>query len=300
MKISMGSWAFSFGPYAAHPVPFDKCVQHLSEAGFDGIDICGFPPHITLESHPTKADRAGVTRLLRDHGLEVSGYSADFYSVNPVVRENELEYSELLKRNLEMCVDLGSPSLRVDTVAAPGSIPDDQYEESFRRVARLWGDAAELAQKAGVRLVWEFEPGFAFNKPGEIVRMHQEVRHPNFSILFDTSHAWMCAVAGARQHGQRDVLGGGLLEFLDRLQGRIGAIHLIDSDGTLQHEETSTHKPFGQGLIDFDRLAPKLLSVPHVGWWTVDLSFWPGAWELAVPSRQFVARLLARHGALAS
>ena len=233
MKISLGSWAFSFGPYAADPVSFEDTVKHLSAAGYDGIDICGFPPHISLEAYPSAESRREVVRLLQDNNLGVSGYSADFSEVNPIAESNEAAYADLLKRNLQMSVDLGSPTLRVDTVAAPGSIPEDEYEQSFHRIARLWAEGAELAQTAGVRLVWEFEPGFAFNKPAEIVRMHQEVRHPNFSILFDTSHAYMCAVVGARQHGDRDVLGGGLPEFLDKLQGRIGAIHLIDSDGTL-------------------------------------------------------------------
>ena len=185
--------------------------------------------------------------------------------------------------------------MRVDTVAAPGSIPDAEYEQAFHRVAGLWGECAETARRSGVRLVWEFEPGFAFNKPGEVVRMHQEVRHPNFFLLFDTAHAYMCAVAGARQHAPKDILIGGVEEFLDKLQGRIGAVHIIDSDGTLYHEETSTHRPFGQGRIDFEKLAPKLLAIPNVDWWTVDLSFWTGAWELIGPSREFVAGLLARH-----
>jgi sugar phosphate isomerase/epimerase len=125
--------------------------------------------------------------------------------------------------------------------------------------------------------------------------MHQEVRHPNFSVVFDTSHAYMCAVAGARQHGRRDVLAGGIEEFLNKLQGRIGAVHLTDSDGTLHRDETSTHRPFGEGLIDFERLAPKLLAVPDIEWWTVDMCFLARSWELVDSSREFLAGLLDRH-----
>jgi sugar phosphate isomerase/epimerase len=295
MKISMGSWAFSFGPWAANPVSFETTARHLAAAGYDGIDICGFPPHVSLDKYAAKDSRAELVRFLRDLGLGISGYAADFYSVSPVASENERPYLDLLKRNIELCADLGSPSLRVDTVAAPGSIPEHEYEKAFHRIARLWADGAALAAEAGVRLVWEFEPGFAFNKPGEIVRMHQEVRHPNFSIVFDSSHAYMCCVVGARQQGRRDVLPGGVEEFLDKLQGRIGAIHLIDSDGTLHSDETSTHRPFGEGLIDFELLAPKLLHVPNIEWWTIDMCFWPGSWDLASSSRKFVTDLLARH-----
>ena len=294
MKISLGSWAFSFGPWAADPVPFDAIVRHLAAAGFDGIDICGFPPHVTLEKYPDSPSRKELARFIADQGMGISGYAGDFYSVSPIAAGNETRYRDMMKRNIEMCADIGSPSLRVDTVAAPGSIPDKEYEQDFHRIALLWSEGAALAEAAGVRLVWEFEPGFAFNKPGEIIRMHQEVRHPNFSVLFDTAHAYMCCVVGARQHDKRDVLAGGIEEFLDKLQGRIGAIHLIDSDGTLMHDETSTHRPFGEGLIDFDHLAPKLLRVHGIDWWTIDMSFWPDSWNLVASSRAFVARLLER------
>ncbi len=122
MKVSLGSWAFSFGPFADNPIPFEKTVRRLSEAGYDGIEICGFPPHITFDRYPTKESRQALVRFLRDNRLGVSGYAADFTSVNPVMPGNKQTYLDLVRRNVEMCVDIGSPSIRVDSVAAPGSI----------------------------------------------------------------------------------------------------------------------------------------------------------------------------------
>src|SRR4029077_17409937 len=69
MKVSLGSWAFSFGPFADHPIPFEKTVRRLSEAGYDGIEICGFPPHVTLEQYPTKESRKNLVRFLNDNRL---------------------------------------------------------------------------------------------------------------------------------------------------------------------------------------------------------------------------------------
>ncbi len=300
MKISLGSWAFSFGPYSENPVSFEDTAKRMSSAGYDGIEICGFPPHITLEAYPDAASRQRLVRFLSDLGLGVSGYAADFSGVNPVTEGSREKYLELFRRNVNMCVDLGSPTIRVDTIAAPGSVPDDQYAAAFRRVSDLWREAARIAQDAGIRMVWEFEPGFLFNKPSEVLRMHQEVGHPNFMILFDTSHAYMCGVVAARQHGPKDVLLGGVAEFLDKLSGRIGAIHLIDSDGSLHGDETSTHAPFGMGYVDFQALTPKLLQVPNIEWWTIDMCFWAGSWELVESSREFVANLLAKHVAFAN
>ncbi len=299
MKISLGSWAFSFGPYSSHPVSFEDTAKRLSQARYDGIEICGFPPHVTLDKYPTAGSRGELVRFLRDLNLGISGYAADFSSVNPVAEGNERRYLDLFRRNVELCGAIGCPVIRVDSVAAPGSLSDQEYDPAFRRAADTWRKAAQIAQDAGIRLVWEFEPGFLFNKPSEILRMHQEVGHANFLIMFDTSHAYMCGVVGARQQGAKDILIGGVDEFLTKLQGRIGAIHLIDSDGTLHNDETSTHAPFGEGRVDFEALAPKLLQVPYINWWTIDMCFWDGAWELVDSSRDFVTKLLTRHVAFA-
>ena len=53
-KVSLGSWAFAFGPYAARPVPFDAVAKRLSEAGYDGIEVCGIQEHVTLDRYATR------------------------------------------------------------------------------------------------------------------------------------------------------------------------------------------------------------------------------------------------------
>ncbi|HLJ14444.1 MAG TPA: TIM barrel protein, partial [Bryobacteraceae bacterium] len=178
MKISLGSWAFSFGPYSDNPVPFDKTAKRLSEAGYDGIEVCGFPPHITLEKYPTQDSRKELVRFLKSLDLGVSGYAADFGGANPTAAAHKDRYLDRFRRNVEMCVDIGSPAIRVDTVASPGSIPDADYQAAFDRLAAVWHDAAAIAQQAGIRLAWEFEPGFGFNKPSEVVALHRKVNHP--------------------------------------------------------------------------------------------------------------------------
>lgn len=296
-KISLGSWAFVFGPYSDNPTPLDKTIQRLSEAGYDGIELGGFEPHASLQRYPTSESRAELSHMLSDYGLGVSGYAADLSATNPAVKRNKQNYLDLFQRSVEMCVDIGSPSIRVDTIAGPGSVPDAEYAAAFDRVADTWTDAAEIAARSKIRMVWEFEPGFLFNKPSEVLAMHEKVGHPNFQIMFDTSHAYMCGVVGARQHGARETLPGGVPDFLHKLRGRIGAIHLIDSDGTLHHDETSTHRPFGEGYIDFRGLAPQLLDEADVEWWCIDLCFWADAWDLVESSREFVADLLSSKAA---
>lgn len=275
----MGAWAFTFGPYASHPIPLPRVAQRLAAAGFAGIELCGYPPHVTLESHSTPQARGELKTLLSDLGLGISGYSADFTSVSPVDPDGRIEYVDLFKRQIELCHAVGSPSLRFDTMTAPGCLPDSEYHAAFHRLADLWRDCADLARQAQVTMLWEFEPGFVFNKPSEVVQMHEKVGHPWFQVLFDTAHAYMSSVAGARQHGQRELLEGGVAEFLDLLHGSVGGVHIVDSDGSLHADDTSMHLLPGEGHIPFGLLIPKLLALPHVDWWCVDLSFNPRAWE---------------------
>src|SRR5260370_18318825 len=111
MKISMGSWAFSFGPYAEDPISFDATVHRLCAAGFDGVEICGFPPHITLEAYPDGNSRKGVVRFLKANRLAVSGYISALSSINPCTDGNRERYLDLCTRNVERALDVGSPAL---------------------------------------------------------------------------------------------------------------------------------------------------------------------------------------------
>jgi sugar phosphate isomerase/epimerase len=123
------------------------------------------------------------------------------------------------------------------------------------------------------------------------------VNDDNFGVQFDTCHGHMVAAVGARQPGKPEILEGGCLEFARKLHGKINHIHLIDSDGTLHDDETSTHAPFGAGVLDFDALLPELNknTLPH-NWWTIDLCFWADAWDVTKECKAAVDVLNAKYG----
>ncbi len=142
--------------------------------------------------------------------------------MNPVTEGNQQKYLDLFERNTRNVRGYRqSADSRGFGREAGLDRGEEDYEAAFDRLAGVWNSAAGIAQKAGIRLNWEFEPGFAFNKPSEILAMHAKVAHPNFRLMFDTSHAYMCAVVGARQHGARETLPGGVAELLKKLKGRI-------------------------------------------------------------------------------
>jgi sugar phosphate isomerase/epimerase len=285
-KLALGSWAFTFGPFAADPWPFAQVLDFVAEAGYDGLEINGFRPHPHPGDYDTPAKCQALVRDIEARGLGISGYAPSFVEVPPAEAETRA-YLNVLRQSLDFCSRCGISRLRVDTVSPPVDLSPDEYEARFARLCRAWHVAAVEAARAGVLIVWEFEPGFWLNKPSEVSRTVEAVGHENFKLLFDTSHAYMGAVVGARQTGQREILEGGVAEYGRKLGGQIGHFHLIDSNGTLHNEETSTHEAFGEGNVDFGEVLRAMQ--PVVGglpWWCVDFCFnsrAPAAAKDAVP-----------------
>ncbi len=272
-KLSFGSWAFAFGPFSSAPWSFSRILQYVKEAGYDGIEINGFAPHPSPLTHPDADSRKALLAEIRLYGLGISGYAPDFTSVPPASGRQQ-DYLRLLDDYLAFCIDLQIGTLRIDTVSPPEDLPALEYEERFAHLVSTWRASAERAAAQGIKIVWEFEPGFWLNKPSEVHRLVEAVGHPAFQVLFDTSHAYMSGVVGARHAGRKEILPGGIIEYAQMLQGHIGHFHLIDSDGTLHDDETSTHAEFGAGKVDFAAFMQELKPViSRLDWWCVDFCF---------------------------
>lgn len=294
-KVSIGSWAYTIGPYASNPVPWEEVIKKLKELGFDGVELGGFPPHPNPDNMAKKEQRDACKKQLAKLGLGWSGLAADLWKQHLIDTDDNSAYLDCFRKNLQFCVDLGIQTIRVDAISPPTIFDTVDADTARKRAVKTWKVCAAEAADKGVRVTWEFEPGFAFNKPSDVLRIVDEVGDDNFGVLFDTCHGYMVSVTGARQPGKKEVLSGGVVELASKLRGKINHIHLIDSDGTLHGGETSTHAPFGKGKIDFDKLLPELAK-NDMDWWTIDLCFWPDAWVVTADSKKAVDKLNKKYG----
>ena len=295
-KLSLGSWAFTFGPFSNDPWPFSRVLQFIAEAGYDGVEINGFRPHPHPDDYNTRAKCKELVSEVEGYGLSISGYAPPFGDVPPAQVDSET-YLRAFRKSLMFCENCGIGTLRIDTVSPPETLPPAEYEARFQCLTKTWYQAAREATAMGIRVVWEFEPGFWLNKPSEVRRVVEAVDHENFKLLFDTSHAYMGAVVGARQTEQKELLSGGVAGYGRYLGAMVGHFHLIDSDGSLHNNETSTHVAFGQGRIDFtDVLVTMKPVISNLPWWCVDFCFnpqTPTAGKDAVPVvRQLMEEVL--------
>lgn len=294
-KIAIGSWAFLDAARAEDSMPFEAVMGKIAGLGFDGVALAGMAPHAEPALYPARADRLRLRRILLDNRLEALEAMPDVWRFNPLVREKEyVDYMENFIRFMDEC---GFPILRVDTCCPP-TLPDGVgRERAFAKIVELFRHVAAQCAARGLSVLWEFEPTFLFNKPSEVTGILDAVGMANFNLLFDTSHAYMCAVAGAGQSGEKETLKGGVREFVARVAGKIGSVHLADCDGTLRGPGgTSTHSPFGSGRIDFDEIIPALLDEGgyRFGWWTID-QLPPADWDAAARGKRFVDELNARY-----
>lgn len=301
-RTSIGTWAYNVGPYGEKPIPFATVLDKLAELKFDGLELGGFNGYPNPQNHPHAEDRERLKQDVADHGLAFSGFAQDLWSEHLLDTDDNAHYLAAFRANADFARDLGIKGIRVDTVQPPTIHAQADYDTLIKRLVGTWEPAIDYAGEQGLYVTWEFEPGFAFNKPSDIQRVLERLKQSNFGILYDTCHGQMVAVNGTRQHGKAETLPGGQLELIRKLSGRINHIHLIDSDNTCHkdengEDETSAHPPFGQGVLDFDELVPALAK-EQVGhdWWTVDLCFWPDAWEATARCKKALDELNKKYG----
>ena len=300
-KTSIGTWAYNVGPYGENPIPFDTVGETLSKLKFDGLELGGFNGYPNPHNHPEKEQREALKEKMANWGLSFSGFAQDLWSEELLNTEDPAKYISEFKGNVDFAVDLGINGVRVDCVQPPTIHSEVDNDTLFKRLTTTWDTCINYAADKGIYVTWEFEPGFAFNKPSQILQVLDKLQHENFGLMYDTCHGQMVGVNGIRQEGEKEIVGN-QLDLIKKFSGRINHIHLIDSDNTCHkdengNDETSAHPPFGEGVLNFDEIVPELVK-ENVGhdWWTVDLCFWPEAWNATEKCKKALDELNNKYG----
>jgi sugar phosphate isomerase/epimerase len=251
---------------------------------------------------PEKSRRQELRARLAERGLGLSGIAANLWGEKLINTDDQSKYIAEFRKNSEFARDLDIQGIRVDCVQPPTIHREIDYKTAMDRVVRTWKVCCDIARDAGQYVTWEVEPGFAFNKPSDAVRIHDAVDKANFGIQYDTCHGQTVGVIGARHEGGKEVFPT-QVDYIRKLAGRINHIHLIDSDNTCHkdaqgNDETSTHIPFGEGVLDFDVIVPELVKAARLShdWWTIDLCFWPDAWPKTAKCKTALDELIRKYG----
>ncbi len=236
---------FSFMLWAiAKPVGFDRAVEMVAEAGYQGIELTGEFQKWTPE------ERTRVMAKLRRLGLVIdsmSGVRAAF----AVPEERELFVTQLAE-HLRYAKELECPQVILLSGRRSESVSMAEQRviatENLKR-------AAEMAAKEKIEIV--IEPIDFIERPNVFLasvtdgfEIAAAVNAPNLKVLYDLYHE------------QRSF--GNLIEKLEKNIDRVGLIHVAEVPGR--------HEP-GMGEIDFDPIYRKLRELKYDRW--IAMEFYP-------------------------
>ncbi len=169
--------------------------------------------------------------------------------------------------------------LKADSVSFWSGCADSPAEsaELFERLVAGIRSVLNRAERHGVRLAFEPEPGMFIDTMEKFERLFEAVSHPLFGLTLDVGHV----------HCLGD---GDVSDHLRRRRDRLWNIHLEDMRRGV-HE----HLPFGEGEIDFESLFRMLHAIAYQGPIHVELPrFSHDAVETARRSYDFLRPLLAQ------
>ena len=137
---------------------------------------------------PSKSQREELMDSMRERGLSFSGIAANLWGEKLINTDDQSKYISEFRKNSDFARDLSIAGVRVDCVQPPTIHREVDYKTAFDRVVKTWRTCCDIAADNGQYVTWEFEPGFAFNKPSDILRIHDAVDKRNFGLLYDTCH----------------------------------------------------------------------------------------------------------------
>jgi sugar phosphate isomerase/epimerase len=257
--------AYSTNAYTRHALP--DALRSIASLGYAGAEILCDAPHW----RPTGIDDAGVDEvaaLLAELGLSVSNLNANtanhFFDPSPA--ENGFEPSlssandayrrwriDSTLRTIDIAARLGAGCVSVTSGRpTPGSAPDKSlalFVDSLKEICLA-------AERRGVRVGVEYEPGLLVERATELAVVIDRVGSAALGANWDIGHSFL---DGESPEDAVRLIGG-----------RIWNVHV---------EDIAARKHFhlvpGDGDLPFRRYIEALRSVDYDGFLTVELYTYP-------------------------
>jgi sugar phosphate isomerase/epimerase len=253
--------AFSTNAYLKFS--FAEAVRRLARIGYAGVEIMADVPHAwpaCLLDEQKQAIRAALT----DHRLAVSNVNAfmmnaisdarqkywhpSWIEPDPHYRQVRIDHT---RRALTLARELGAPCITTE----PGGpvAPGQSWSAALRLFVEGLKPVAEHAEKEGVLLLVEPEPGLLIETADQFLEFMQHIDSPAVGLNFDIGHFYC--------------VGDDPVATVPRLARFIRHFHLEDIAATRVHH----HLIPGEGSIDFRATFRAIRQMGYDGWVTVEL-----------------------------
>ena len=253
--------AFSTNAYLRYP--FSEAAERIAALGYEGLELMADVPH-AWPAGLLPSSKAGITEAIRATGLEFSNVNAfmmnaiadarqpywypSFIEPDPNYRQIRIDHT---RRALTLCAELGAPHI---TTEPGGPIALGQSrQDAIDLFVEVLKPLAEHAEKVGVLLLIEPEPGLLLETTDQYLEVADRVNAPSIGLNFDVGHAYCVS---------EDIP-----DAIAKLAPQIRHYHVED----ISAERVHHHLVPGTGAIDFPEVFRAIHSTGYDGWITVEL-----------------------------
>lgn len=234
-------------------------VSVLSDLGYDGVALTLDHAHLDPIGPGLAGRVAKAVTLFQRHGLDVVIETGGRYVLDPRHKHHPTFVSDegrerriaLVATALRIAPDLGARVVSCWSGVLP---PTAAPERGWGRVEQAMAELVPVAERAGVTLALEPEPGMFLERVADVVRLLDRLGRPEaLGLTIDVGHL-VCTEDDAPARVIRDA-------------GALVANVQIDDMRRGVHE----HLPFGQGEVDLPDVLAALTDIRYGGLVHVEL-----------------------------
>ncbi len=277
--------AFSTNAYLHYS--FAEAVRRLAAIGYAGVEVMADVPH-AWPAYLLEEQKQAIRDALARNKLAVSNVNAFMmHAVNdhrqkywhPSWIEPDPHYRRVrvdhTRRALTLAREIGAPCI---TTEPGGPVePGASWRAALDLFVETIKPVAEHAEKEGVLLLVEPEPGLLIETADQFLEFMGHVDSPAVGLNFDIGHAYC--------------VGDDPAATIPRVARYIKHFHLEDIAATRVHH----HLIPGEGAIDFAATLRAIRELDYRGWVTVELyPYAENPDEAATLAYRRVTELLAR------
>lgn len=253
--------AFSTNAYLKYS--FAEAVRRLAAIGYAGVEIMADVPH-AWPACLLDEQKEAIRRSLADHRLGIANVNAFMMNAisdprqkywHPSWIEPDRHYRQIridhTMRALTLARALGASCI---TTEPGGPVePGGSWSAALKLFVEMLKPVAEHAEKEGVLLLIEPEPGLLVETADQFLELMRHVDSPAVGLNFDIGHFYC--------------VGDDPAATVPRLARYTRHYHLEDIAATRVHH----HLIPGEGAIDFRATLGAIKASGYAGWVTIEL-----------------------------
>lgn len=254
---------FAFSTNAYLNFPFAEAVSRLARIGYSAVEIMADVPH-AWPAFLLEEQKQALRDALAKNRLQISNINAFMmHAVNdprqrywyPSWIEPDRHYRQIridhTIRALTLAKELGAPCITTE----PGGPVESggSWKAALKLFVEMIKPVAEHAEKEGVLLLVEPEPGLLIETCDQFLEFMQHIDSPAVAMNYDIGHAYCVKDDPATT--------------IPRTAKYIRHFHLEDIAATRVHQ----HLIPGEGAIDFAAVLRAIQAIGYKDWITIEL-----------------------------